>query len=129
MLPVAHQACTLATGALRSSWTMIVSPFGRIHFCAVLSGKLITDEGSVGAAFKLTMLNNRPAQKNFATGIRFIRINLAASIAVISDLWSAISGQHSLARRRDLRAAKCAGGFAVAGFSGAKGFTKTSSKS
>src|SRR5205807_2329071 len=36
MLPVLHQACTLATGALRSSWTMRVKPSGRTHFCAVL---------------------------------------------------------------------------------------------
>jgi hypothetical protein len=38
MLPVAHHACTLATGALWSSCTMTVSPFGKIHFCAVLGG-------------------------------------------------------------------------------------------
>jgi hypothetical protein len=31
MLPVAHHACTLATGAV-IFWTMIVSPFGKIHF-------------------------------------------------------------------------------------------------
>jgi len=42
----------------------------------VLGGKLMTDEGSVDAAFRLTMLNNRPAQRNFATGIRFILIIL-----------------------------------------------------
>jgi len=41
--------------------------FGRIHFCAVLGGKLMTDEGSVGAALRLTMLNNKPAQRKFAT--------------------------------------------------------------
>src|SRR6266516_6667079 len=90
MLPVAHHACTLATGALRSSWTMIVSPFGRIHFCAVIGGKLITDEGSVGAALRLTMLNNRLTQRNFTTGTRFMMVSLAASIRsdqrfVISD--------------------------------------------
>jgi hypothetical protein len=46
----------------------------------------MTDEGLVGAAFRLTMLNNRLAQRNFTTGIRFIMINLAASIPAISDL-------------------------------------------
>jgi hypothetical protein len=38
----------------------------------VLGGKLMTDEGSVGAALRLTMLNNKPAQRNFATGRRYI---------------------------------------------------------
>jgi hypothetical protein len=54
---VAHHACTLATGALRSSWTMIVSPFGKIHFCAELGGKVMTDESSDAAAFKLAELS------------------------------------------------------------------------
>jgi hypothetical protein len=56
---------------------MIVSPFGRIHFCAVLGGKLMTDEGSVDAAFRLTMPSNRAAERNFATAMRFILIVLA----------------------------------------------------
>ena len=51
---------------------MIVSPFDRIHFCAVLSGKVIAAECSVGAAFKLIMLNNRAAERKFATGMRYI---------------------------------------------------------
>jgi len=33
---------------------------------------LMTDKGSIGAAFRLTILNNRLAQRNFATGMRFI---------------------------------------------------------
>jgi hypothetical protein len=41
MLPVPHQACTLATGALRSISTMIVKPSGKVHFCAVTGGKVI----------------------------------------------------------------------------------------
>ena len=41
MLPVPHHACTLTTGALRSSCTMTVSPLGRMRFCAVLGGKVI----------------------------------------------------------------------------------------
>src|SRR5436309_16122460 len=57
MLPVAHHACTLATGALRSSWTMIVSPFGSIHFCTELDGSVIADESSIAAAFRLAVLN------------------------------------------------------------------------
>src|SRR6266478_7704380 len=57
MLPVAHHACTLATGALRSCCTMIVSPFGSTHFCAELGGNAITDESSTEAAFKLAELN------------------------------------------------------------------------
>ena len=72
MLPVAHHACTLATGALRSSCTMTVSPFGKIHFCAVLGGNEIMAEDSGGAAFKLTMANNRAAAKKLATGMRYI---------------------------------------------------------
>ena len=72
MLPVAHQACTLATGALWSSCTITVSPFGKIHFCAVLGGNEIRPDGSGGAAFKLTMANNRAGAKNFATEMRYI---------------------------------------------------------
>src|SRR5205085_5009991 len=57
MLPVPHQACTLATGALRSSWTISVKPSGKTHFCAELGGKVITLDSSTDAAFKFTMLN------------------------------------------------------------------------
>src|SRR5438309_6065312 len=57
MLPVLHQACTLATGALRSSCTITVKPSGRTHFCAELGGKVMTAESSLAAAFKLAVLN------------------------------------------------------------------------
>ena len=50
MLPVPHQACTLATGALRSVCTMIVRPLGKVHFCAVTGGKVIAGEVCGGAA-------------------------------------------------------------------------------
>src|ERR1700739_3067378 len=56
MLPVPHQACTLATGALRSSLTISVKPSGRTHFFAVFGGKVISAESFIGAAFKLTMV-------------------------------------------------------------------------
>src|SRR3954471_3546360 len=72
MLPVAHHACTLATGALWSSCTMRVSPLGKIHFSAVLGGNEISAEDSGGAAFKLTMVNNRAAARKLATGMRYI---------------------------------------------------------
>src|SRR5438034_8953734 len=52
MLPVPHQACTLTTGALRSSCTMIVSPFGRTRFSAVLGGKVMPAPLSDEAAFR-----------------------------------------------------------------------------
>ena len=74
MLPVAHYACTLATGALWSSWTMTVSPLVKIHFCAVLGGNEIKTEDSGGAAFKLTMVINRAAARRLATGMRYIRV-------------------------------------------------------
>src|SRR4029450_8864035 len=57
MLPVAHHACTLATGALWSSCTMIVSPFGKINFCAELGGKATTDELPVAPGGTLPVLN------------------------------------------------------------------------
>src|ERR1700731_134285 len=57
MLPVAHHAWTLATGALRSSCTISVRPSGRTHFCAELGGKVMTADSSAGAVFKFTMLN------------------------------------------------------------------------
>jgi hypothetical protein len=69
---VAHHACTLATGALWSSCTMTVSPFGKIHFWAELGGNAISVDGSGGAAFKLTMGNNRAAVRKLATGMRYI---------------------------------------------------------
>ena len=78
MLPVAHHACTLATGALWSSCTMTISPFGKTHFCAVLGGNEIRAEGSGGAAFKLTMGSNRAAVRKLATGIRYIAGTLVA---------------------------------------------------
>jgi hypothetical protein len=51
---------------------MTVSPFGKIHFCAVLGGNVIGADDSGGAAFKLTMGNNRAAVRKLATGIRYI---------------------------------------------------------
>jgi len=52
---------------------MIVNPFGKIHFCAVLGGNVIVDDPpEEGAAFKLIMLNNRTAERKFATGMRYI---------------------------------------------------------
>ena len=62
----------LATGALRSSCTITVSPFGKIHFWAVLGGNAIRADGSGGAAFKLTMGNNRAAVRKLATGMGYI---------------------------------------------------------
>src|SRR5437763_4296477 len=52
MLPVAHQACTLATGALRSSCTMTVRPFGRLRIRAVLAGNRIAAFGSSGSVLR-----------------------------------------------------------------------------
>ena len=43
---------TLATGALRSSCTMIVSPFGKTRFWAVLGGKVMPAPLSAEAAFR-----------------------------------------------------------------------------
>jgi hypothetical protein len=57
---------------------MIVSPFGKIHLCAELGGNVITGEGSVVAALRLTIINNRTAEKNFATGMRDIGVMAAA---------------------------------------------------
>src|SRR6516162_258078 len=75
MLPVAHHACTLATGALWSSCTMMVNPFGKIHFCAVLGGNAIVDDPPEGgAAFRLIMASNRARGKNFASWMRCIAI-------------------------------------------------------
>jgi hypothetical protein len=51
---------------------MTVSPFGKIHFCAVLGGNEIMADDSGGAAFKLTMANNRAAVTKLATGMRYI---------------------------------------------------------
>src|SRR5581483_427659 len=51
---------------------MIVSPLGRIHLCAEFGGNVMTAEGSVGAAFKLTIMNNRTPERNFASVTRAI---------------------------------------------------------
>ena len=46
---------------------MIVNPFGKIHFCAVLDGNVIVDDPPEGgAAFKLIILINRTAERKFA---------------------------------------------------------------
>src|SRR6476660_2604609 len=91
MLPVAHHACTLATGALWSSCTITVSPFGKIHFCAVFGGNEIRAVGSGGAAFKLTMGNNRAAVKKLATGIRYIAGTLIADDRFVISHWCEIT--------------------------------------
>src|SRR6266516_4565137 len=93
MLPVPHHACTLATGALRSSCTISVKPSDKTHFCAELGGKVIIlesacffwDSGwdfpgrgrSTEAAFKFTMLN-RIAEISPATSTRYT--NLLATV-------------------------------------------------
>lgn len=52
---------------------MIVNPFGKIHFCAVLGGNVIVDDPPEGgAAFRLTMPNNRAVAANFASRARYI---------------------------------------------------------
>src|SRR2546421_8522615 len=65
-LPVAHQTCTLATGALRSSCTMMVSPFVRICLRAVLGGKVMPAPVSGGVALRFA-LNIPPHQS--ASGV------------------------------------------------------------
>src|ERR1700730_7261800 len=57
MLPVAHQAWTLAPGALRSSVTISLNPSGRTHFVAVLGGNVMTSDSSTEAGLQLTMVN------------------------------------------------------------------------
>ncbi len=52
MLPVPHQACTLATGALRSVCTMIVRPLGKVHFCAVTGGNVIGGRTARGSGLE-----------------------------------------------------------------------------
>jgi hypothetical protein len=63
---------------------MIVSPLGKIHLCAELGGKVMTGEGSVVAALRLTIINNRTVEENFASGMRAIDVTATAS-SVISD--------------------------------------------
>src|ERR1044071_4914703 len=62
MLPVAHQACTLATGALRSSCTIIVRPLGKTHLTAVVAGKVTTAESSFPAVFNFAFVIMKPTQ-------------------------------------------------------------------
>jgi hypothetical protein len=59
---------------------MIVSPFGKIHLCAELGGKVITGEGSVAGALRLTIINNRTVDENFASGMRAIDVTAASSV-------------------------------------------------
>src|SRR5436309_141045 len=121
MLPVAHHACTLATGALRSSWTIIVSPLGKIHLCAEVGGNVMTGEGSVVAALRLTIINNRTVEENFASGMRAIEVTATGpQRSVIADHFLDAAG---------LGAGNSARALVTAGFSGANGFTKTSLKS
>src|ERR1700726_3459987 len=83
MLPVAHQACTLATGALRSSFTIKVRPSGKTHFFAVFAGKVMMSDRSpfiagfcleggrsTEAAFRLTMVKTN-AETSPATLTRY----------------------------------------------------------
>src|ERR1700738_5392202 len=81
MLPVAHHACTLATGALRSSCTIKVSPSRRAHFFAELGGNVITDETSLAATFKLAVFNMRVAQKAARHAKPIIRASAPANRA------------------------------------------------
>src|SRR3954468_2290745 len=57
VLPVAHHACTLATGALRSSWTISVNPLGNVHFWAELGGKVMAGWSLLDAACRFEVLN------------------------------------------------------------------------
>lgn len=94
-----------------------------------------------GAAFRLIMLNNRTAERKFATEMRYIgqgrmtRDSLRRYI-VISDLRLKRSNDLSingakpyLLEPAGLGAGNCAGDFAVAGFAGVNGFAKASPKS
>ena len=102
---------------------MIVSPFGKIHLCAELGGNVMTDENSVVAALRLTIINNRTAEENFARGMR-----------AIDSAGRRRPVQRSVVADHFLDAAGLGGGNSArasvaAVFSGANGFTKTSSKS
>ena len=57
MLPVPHQACTLATGALRSVCTIIVRPSGSVHCCAVTGGKVIAVDLSAGVVLSRALVS------------------------------------------------------------------------
>src|SRR5437763_7471979 len=70
MLPVPHHACTLATGALRSSFTIKVRPSGNTHFFAVFGGKVMSIESLSGAAFRFTILKTN-AEMTPATVTRY----------------------------------------------------------
>jgi hypothetical protein len=101
---------------------MIVRPLGKIHLCAEVGGNVMTGEGSVVAALRLTIINNRTVEENFASGMRAIEVTATASsaIGVIADHFLDAAG---------LGAGNSARALVIAGFSGANGFTKTSWKS
>jgi hypothetical protein len=61
---------------------MIVSPLGKIHLWAELGGKVMTGEGTVVAALRLTIINNRTVEENFASGKRGIEVTATASSAI-----------------------------------------------
>src|SRR6266542_5544041 len=141
MLPVAHHACTLATGALRSSCTMIVSPFGKIHFCAELGGNVMTGELSTEAAFKLAELNmiamtsakNDEGRSTDAEGITKgeWRDEISDRCLIILSIPASFVLRHSsfVLLHFWIMGWLSGADFAAIGLSGAKGFTKASLKS
>jgi hypothetical protein len=60
---------------------MIVSPLGKIHLCAEVGGNVMTGEGSVVAALRLTIINNRTVEENFASGMRAIEMTASSAIS------------------------------------------------
>src|SRR5262249_436825 len=99
---------------------MTVSPLGKVHFCAELGGNAMTGECSVVAALRLTIINNRTVEKNFASDMRDIDVTEA------SPRWRAVPGYFLDPAGF---AARIPGRAFTADFAGANGFTKTSSKS
>src|SRR6266480_88726 len=79
MLPVPHQTCTLTTGALRSSCTMMVSPFGRRRFCAVLGGKVMPVPLSDAAAFRWAVNIQADKSVKRATRLDFKKVSVLAN--------------------------------------------------
>src|SRR5712692_12126330 len=132
MLRVLHQACTLATCALRSSCTISVKQSGKTHFCAELGGKVTILEPSwffwdspwdfpergrsTEAAFKFAMLNTI-AESSPATSMRYT--NLLATVIPMKE--------RDRASYETLGAGKLFGTSIF--FSGANGFTNASLKS
>jgi hypothetical protein len=63
---------------------MMVSPLGKIHLYAELGGNVMAGEGSVVAALRFTIINNRIAEQNFASDMRAIDWQGACGSSVIS---------------------------------------------